>query len=105
MMNITAKTARLSILSNSVLIIMKLIIGSMSGSVSIISEAIHSTMDLAAAIIAFFSIRMAQRPADREHTYGYEKIENVSGVIWRIGQRFCNHSTGGVGDEISRAAT
>lgn len=80
-MNRTARTARLSILSNSALIILKLIVGTIGGSVSIISEAIHSTMDLAASIIAFFSIRMAQRPADREHAYGHEKIENVSGVI------------------------
>jgi cation diffusion facilitator family transporter len=80
-MNRAAKTAQLSILSNSILIIMKLIIGLISGSVSIISEAIHSTMDLVAAVIAFFSIRMAQRPADREHAYGHEKIENISGVI------------------------
>jgi cation diffusion facilitator family transporter len=80
-MHIAAKTARLSILSNSALIVMKLIIGSISGSVSIVSEAIHSTMDLVAAIIAYFSIRMAQRPADREHSFGHEKIENVSGVI------------------------
>ncbi|MGA2548168.1 MAG: cation diffusion facilitator family transporter [Rectinemataceae bacterium] len=80
-MSRTAKTARLSILSNSFLIVTKLTIGMVSGSVSIISEAIHSTMDLAAAIIAYFSIRMAQRPADKEHTYGHDKIENVSGVI------------------------
>jgi cation diffusion facilitator family transporter len=80
-MNRAARTARLSILSNSVLIAMKLIVGIISGSVSIISEAIHSLMDLAAAIMAFFSIRLAQAPADEEHPYGHEKVENVSGVL------------------------
>jgi cation diffusion facilitator family transporter len=80
-MNRAAHTARLSILSNTVLIIIKLAVGFLSGSVSIISEAIHSFMDLAAAVMAFFSIRIAQRPADPGHPYGHEKVENVSGVI------------------------
>jgi cation diffusion facilitator family transporter len=80
-MNRAAKNARLSILSNSVLILMKFMVGLVSGSVSIISEAIHSLMDLAAAIMAFFSIRIAGRPADKEHPYGHQKVENVSGAL------------------------
>ncbi len=80
-MNRAARTARLSIVSNTLLIILKLVVGIISGAVSIISEAIHSLMDLAAAVMAFFSIRMAQRPADTEHPYGHEKVENVSGVL------------------------
>jgi cation diffusion facilitator family transporter len=80
-MNRAARTARLSILSNTILIAMKVIVGVLSGSVSIISEAIHSLMDLAAAVMAFFSIRLAQTPADDEHPYGHEKVENVSGVL------------------------
>jgi cation diffusion facilitator family transporter len=79
-----AKTARLSIASNSLLIAMKLAVGLMSGAVSIISEAIHSLMDLAAAIMASFSIRMASKPADKEHPYGHGKIENISGVLEAI---------------------
>lgn len=55
-MNAKVKVARLSLLSNSTLIILKLFVGLATGSVSIISEAIHSTMDLLAAIIAFFSL-------------------------------------------------
>jgi cation diffusion facilitator family transporter len=76
-----AKTARLSIASNSLLIAMKLVVGLSSGAVSIISEAIHSLMDLAAAIMAAFSIRIGSRPADEEHPYGHGKVENVSGVL------------------------
>ena len=83
-MNRAARTAVLSIISNSVLIVMKLVVGVISGSVSIISEAIHSLMDLAAAVMAFFSIRFARRPADTEHPYGHEKVENVSGVVEAI---------------------
>ena len=80
-MNIKANTARLSILSNSLLIVMKLIAGILSGSVSIISEAIHSSMDLIAALIAFFSVRVSDNPPDSRHPYGHGKIENISGVI------------------------
>jgi cation diffusion facilitator family transporter len=80
-MNSKVKTARLSILSNSLLIIMKLGAGLASGSVSIISEAIHSSMDLVAALIAFFSVRVSDNPPDSRHPYGHGKIENISGVI------------------------
>ena len=80
-MNAKIKVARLSLLSNTSLIIMKLIVGLFTGSVSIISEAIHSTMDLLAAIIAFFSVRISDRPADDTHPYGHGKVENISGVI------------------------
>jgi cation diffusion facilitator family transporter len=83
-MNRAARMARLSILSNTVLILLKLAVGFLSGAVSIISEAIHSFMDLAAALMAFFSIRLAQRPADSQHPYGHEKVENVSGVVEAI---------------------
>lgn len=80
-MNIKEKTARLSILSNLTLIVLKLITGLLTGSVSIISEAIHSTMDLAAAIVAYFSVKISDTPADENHPYGHGKIENISGVI------------------------
>jgi cation diffusion facilitator family transporter len=75
------KTARLSIISNSCLIALKVVAGVLSGSVSILSEAIHSGMDLLAAVIAFFSVRLSDTPPDKEHPYGHGKYENVSGVI------------------------
>ncbi len=80
-MNKKVRTARLSIISNTCLIIMKTVVGIMSGSVSIISEAIHSTMDLLASIIAFFSVKISDGPPDEEHPYGHGKFENISGVI------------------------
>jgi len=79
-MNKKVKVASLSIASNTSLIILKVIAGIMSGSVSIISEAIHSMMDLLAAIIAFFSVRVSGNPPDKEHPYGHGKFENISGV-------------------------
>ena len=80
-MNAKVSTARLSIASNTLLIVMKLVVGLISGSVSILSEAIHSSMDLVAAIIAFFSVRVSDNPPDTRHPYGHGKIENISGVI------------------------
>lgn len=80
-MNEKVKTARLSIFSNICLIIIKLVAGLFSGSVSIISEAIHSGMDLLASIIAFLSVKMSDSPPDREHPYGHGKFENISGVV------------------------
>jgi cation diffusion facilitator family transporter len=83
-MNAKVSIARLSIISNTLLIIMKLAAGLISGSVSIISETIHSSMDLVAAIIAFFSVRVSDNPPDSRHPYGHGKIENISGVIEAI---------------------
>ena len=83
-MNAKVSIARLSIISNTLLIIMKLAAGIISGSVSIISEAIHSSMDLVAAIIAFFSVKVSDNPPDSRHPYGHGKIENISGVIEAI---------------------
>jgi cation diffusion facilitator family transporter len=80
-MNAKVSIARLSIVSNTLLILMKLAVGLISGSVSILSEAIHSSMDLIAAIIAFFSVRVSDNPPDSRHPYGHGKIENISGVI------------------------
>ncbi len=73
--------AGFSIASNSLLIVLKLIVGLLTGSVSIISEAIHSGMDLLAALIAFFSLRIAATPPDEEHPFGHGKFENVSGSL------------------------
>ncbi|MCU0461066.1 MAG: cation diffusion facilitator family transporter [Bacteroidales bacterium] len=83
-MNVKVKTASLSIISNTLLIIMKVVVGILSGSVSIISEAIHSSMDLVAAIIAFFSVKVSDNPPDSKHPYGHGKVENISGVVEAI---------------------
>jgi cation diffusion facilitator family transporter len=80
-MNKKVSIARLSIASNSCLIILKVIVGLLSGSVSIISEAIHSFMDLLASFVAYFSVRISDTPADERHPYGHGKFENISGVV------------------------
>jgi len=73
--------ALLSVASNTLLTSSKLIIGFISGSVSIISEGIHSGIDLLAACIAYYSVRESDKPADSRHAYGHGKIENISGTI------------------------
>lgn len=73
--------ARLSIASNSILIIMKVTVGAITGSVSIVSEAIHSAVDLLAALIAYISVKISDTPPDEKHPFGHEKVENISGVI------------------------
>ncbi|GEM_PF-249089 len=79
--NSKKKVALLSITSNSVLTIGKLGIGLMMNSISVISEAIHSGIDLLAAIIAYVSISISGQPADEKHLYGHGKFENVAAII------------------------
>lgn len=76
-----SRAAAVSIASNAVLIVFKLVVGLLSGSIAIISEALHSGSDLVAALIAFWSVRRAAEPPDEQHQYGHEKVENLSGVI------------------------
>ena len=76
-----SRAAFSSILSNTLLILLKLVAGIITGSISLIAEAIHSLIDLVAAIIAFVSVRIADRPADELHPFGHGKVENISGVV------------------------
>jgi len=76
-----SRVAALSVMSNSSLVVFKLIVGIYTGAVSLLSEAIHSGVDLVAALIAFFAVRAAGKPADEEHTFGHGKFENLSAAI------------------------
>ena len=73
--------ALLSISSNIVLILSKLVVGLITNSISIISEAVHSFTDLLAAIIAFFSVKQSANPPDSDHQFGHGKYEDFSGFI------------------------
>jgi cation diffusion facilitator family transporter len=75
------KIALYSVVCGITLVVIKLIVGVAGGAVSIISEAIHSAMDLLAAIIALFSVSTSSLPADRNHPFGHGKIENISGTV------------------------
>ena len=73
--------AALSIASNTALILLKAIAGTVTGSVALLTEALHSATDLIASIVAFFSVRAADAPADESHPYGHEKIEDMAAAI------------------------
>lgn len=76
-----ASVALLSIASNAALTLLKIVIGVMIGSVSVLSEAIHSSADLVAALIAFIAVKISGKPADENHPFGHGKIENISGTV------------------------
>lgn len=78
------RAAAISVASNAALVVGKVVIGLLTGSVSVISEAIHSGIDLVAAAIALFAVRTANQPADKDHPYGHGKIENISGTVEAI---------------------
>jgi cation diffusion facilitator family transporter len=73
--------ATLSIVSNSILIVLKIAAGLVTGSIAIISDALHSGIDLMASVIARISVGRADVPADEEHPYGHEKVENLGAAI------------------------
>ncbi|MEG6616475.1 cation diffusion facilitator family transporter [Peptococcaceae bacterium 1198_IL3148] len=75
------KVARLSIISNTLLTTGKLSVGLVMGSVGVLSEAIHSGLDLVASIIAYFSVKQSAKPADEQHKYGHGKYENLAAII------------------------
>jgi cation diffusion facilitator family transporter len=73
--------ARLSVISNTTLIALKVVAGAVTGSIAIITEAVHSCIDLLASIVAYLSLRKADEPADAEHQYGHAKAENLAAAI------------------------
>lgn len=76
-----SRPALLSIVSNSSLVLLKVVAGSITGSVAILTEAMHSAVDLVASVVAYVSIRKADAPADDNHPYGHEKMENLAAAI------------------------
>src|SRR3954451_11020532 len=73
-----SRAATVSIVSNTLLIVLKIVAGVLTGSVAILTEAMHSAIDLLASFIAYFSVRRAEEPADASHRYGHDKFENAA---------------------------
>src|SRR5262245_65882644 len=73
--------ALLSVGSAAVLVSLKTFLVVRTGSLGVLSEALHSGLDLVAAIITFLSIRVSDRPADERHPYGHGKFENFSAFV------------------------
>lgn len=70
-----------SVGSAIVLLSLKIFLSRMTGSLGVLSEALHSSLDLIAAIITYLSVSVADRPADADHTYGHGKVENFSAFL------------------------
>jgi cation diffusion facilitator family transporter len=73
--------ATLSIVSNSILIALKVAAGAVTGSIAVVTDALHSAIDLMASVIARVSVGKAELPADEEHPYGHEKVENLGALV------------------------
>ncbi|HPI19223.1 MAG TPA: cation diffusion facilitator family transporter [Candidatus Kapabacteria bacterium] len=78
------RVALLSVLAAVFLTGFKLVVGILTGSLGILSEALHSALDLVAAVITYFSVRISDKPADKEHNYGHGKVENFSALMETI---------------------
>jgi cation diffusion facilitator family transporter len=70
-----------SVLAAVLLTLFKLVVGLLTGSLGILSEAAHSGLDLVAALVTFFAVRLSDRPPDDQHLYGHGKIENLSALV------------------------
>ena len=73
--------AQSSVFAAVFLTALKLIVGLMTGSLGILAEAAHSGLDLVAALVTFFAVRISDRPPDEQYRYGYGKVENLSALI------------------------
>ena len=75
------RAAALSVGSNAALIVLKLVAAGVTGSIALLTDAVHSSIDLLASFIALFAIRKADQPADESHPYGHEKAENLAAAF------------------------
>lgn len=80
-MDAKSRVAALAVFTNIVLTLAKLVVGLLIGSVSVLAEAVHSGVDLLAAVMALFAVRTSAKPPDDGHPYGHGKVENVTGTI------------------------
>jgi len=75
------QAALTSLLATVLLTVLRLVVGLMTGSLGVLSEAAHSGLDLVATLVTFFAVRLSSRPPDEEHTYGHGKAENLSALF------------------------
>ena len=78
------RVALLSVLAAIFLTVFKIVVGIMTGSLGILSEALHSGLDMIAALITWFSVRISDTPPDKQHQYGHGKVENISALMETI---------------------
>src|SRR3982075_2360236 len=70
--------ALVSVFIGVALVVGKLVVGLLTGSLGILSEAVHSILDVIASVFALVAVRTARKPADSEHPYGHGRAENVA---------------------------
>src|SRR5271155_3033038 len=100
MTSLKERVALGSIAASGALTLGKAAVGVATGSLAIMSEAAHSLIDLAATVMTYFAVRMADKPADQDHKYGHGTIENIDalaetallcilsgGLMWESAQR------------------
>ncbi|MDA8333446.1 MAG: cation diffusion facilitator family transporter [Peptococcaceae bacterium] len=75
------KAIRISVVSNTLLTVLKLAVGIGMGSMGVVAEGVHSGLDLVASLVTFLSVREAVKPADDVHSYGHGKFENLAGLV------------------------
>ena len=73
--------AKLAIVSVSFLVLIKVVASILTGSISILADAVHSSLDLIAAFITFIGVRVSDKPADEQHPFGHGKAENVTSIV------------------------
>jgi len=73
-----------SIIAAVFLTCFKFIVGIITGSLGLLSEALHSCLDLVAAVVTYFSVRFSDKPADKKHNFGHGKMENLSALIQAV---------------------
>jgi len=94
-----------SMIAAAAMTLLKVVAGLMSGSLGVLSDAAHSGLDLVGVTLTFFSVRVSDKPADEDHTYGHGKVENLSAfgeailmalscgwIIWEAMQRIFTHT-------------
>ncbi len=104
------QAALLSVIAAVFLTAFKVVVGVSTGSLGILSEALHSTLDLVAALITWFAVRISDKPADKDHNFGHGKVENLSALFetlllfatcfWIVYEASCRLAAGGVGIEV-----
>ncbi len=77
------RVAAISVIASAVMAVAKFVVGIAIGSLALVSEALHSSVDVVATIITWLVVRVSDQPADAEHHYGHGKFESISalGVI------------------------
>ena len=99
------RVARYSMLAAAAMTLLKIAAGILSGSLGVLSDAAHSGLDLVGAALTYFSVRVSDKPADEDHTYGHGKFENLSAftevllmvvscvwIIWEAVSRILHHA-------------